>query len=72
MKIVDNPGCPLCNNKPETMEHASIECQITHIPVLWQQVEIWLGVVLKDQIKISYSKKIFGTPYKNYIIDTVT
>ena len=27
MKIVDSPECPLCNNTPETIEHAFVRCQ---------------------------------------------
>ena len=30
MKIVDSPECPLCNNTPETIEHAFLECQKIH------------------------------------------
>ena len=33
--------------------------------------DIWLSMILKDKIKLSYSEKIFGTAYKNSIIDTV-
>ena len=36
-----------------------------------RQVELWLSIVLKYKIKISYSEKIFGTAYKNSIIDTM-
>ena len=66
MKIVDSPECPLCNNTPETIEHA---CQKTH--TLWRQVDFWLGMALKDKIKISNSEKIIGTSYKNSLMDTV-
>ena len=38
---------------------------------MWRQIEIWLGMVLRDNIKISDSEKIFGTAYKNSISDTV-
>ena len=69
MNIVDSPECHLCNNTPETIEHAFLECQKIH--TLWRQVEVWLGMVLGDDIKISDSEKIFGTAYKNSIIDTV-
>ena len=69
MKIVDSPECPLCKNIPETIEHAFLECQKIHI--LWRQIEVWLGMVLRDNIKISDSEKIFGTAYKNSIIDSV-
>ena len=67
MKIVDSPECHLCKNTPETIERAFIECQETH--TLQRQVE--LCMVLKCKIKISDSEKIFGTAYKNSIIDTV-
>ena len=30
MQIVDSPACPLCNNIPETIEHAITNCQKTH------------------------------------------
>ena len=60
---------PLCNNIPETIEHAFLECQKIH--TLWRQVEVWLGMVLRDNIKIADSEKIFGTACKNSIIDTV-
>ena len=69
MKIVDSPECPPCINIPETIGQAFIECQKTHI--LWRQVRMSLDMVLKDNIKISDSEKIFGTPCKNSIIDTV-
>ena len=52
---MDSPECPLCNNTPETIEHAFIEYQETH--TLWRQVESWLSMVLKDKIKISDPKK---------------
>ena len=29
-KSVDSPECPLCNNIPETIEHALLECQKIH------------------------------------------
>ena len=35
------------------------------------EVELWLSIVLKYKIKISDSEEIFGTAYKNSIIDTV-
>ena len=60
---------PLCNNIPETVEHAFLKCQKIH--TLWRQVEVWLGMVLRDSIKIADSEKVFGTAYKNSIIDTV-
>ena len=69
MKIVDSPECPLCNNIPETIEHAFVECHKIHI--LWRHIEIWLGMILRDNINISDSERIFGTAYKNSIIDTV-
>ena len=69
MKIVDNLECPLCNNTPETIEHAFLECQKIH--TLWRQVELSLGMVLRDNIKISDSEKIFGTANRNSIIDIV-
>ena len=69
MKIVDSPECPLCNNTPETIEHAFIEFQKTH--TLRRQVELWLSMVLKYKIKISDSEEIFDTVYTNSIIDTV-
>ena len=69
MKIVGSPKCPLCNNTPETIKHAFIECQ--KIYILWRQVEFMLGTVLKDEIKISDSLKKIGTAYKNSILDTV-
>ena len=53
MKIVDSPECALCNNTPETIEHAFLECQKIH--TFWQQVGVWLGMVLRDNIKISDS-----------------
>ena len=65
MKIVDSPECPLCNNIPQTIEHAFIECQKIH--TLWRQVVLWLGTVLRDNIKISDSEKIFVTTYNNSI-----
>ena len=68
-EIVDSPECPLYNIIPETIEHAFVECHKIHI--LWRQIEVWLGMVLRDNIKISDSEKIFGTAYKNSIIDTV-
>ena len=58
-----------CNNIPETIEHAFLECHKKHI--LWWQIEIWLGMVLRDNIKISNSEKKFGTAYRNSIIDTM-
>ena len=64
---MDSPECPLCNNTPETTEHAFIKCQKTH--TLWRQVELWSSMVLKDNI--SDFKKICGTAYKNSINDTV-
>ena len=67
MKIADSPECPLCNNIHEIIEHAFLECQKIH--TLWRQIEVWLGMVPRDNIKIS--EKIFGTGYKNSIIDTV-
>ena len=54
MEIVDSPECPLCNNTPETIEHAFIECQETH--TLWRQVKLWLSMVLKYKINISDSE----------------
>ena len=69
MKIVDSPECPPCNNTPETVEQAFLECQKIH--TLWRQVEVCLGMLLRDNIKILDSEKIFGTAYKNSIIDTV-
>ena len=39
--------------------------------IIIHEVEVWLGMVLRDIIKISDSEKIFGTLYKNSIIDTV-
>ena len=48
---MDSPECPLCNNTPETIEHAFLEWQNIH--TLWRQAEVWLGMVLKDNIKIS-------------------
>ena len=33
MKIVDSPECPVCNNSPETIEQAFLECQ--KINTLW-------------------------------------
>ena len=69
MKIVDSPESPLCNNTPETIEHAFIEFQKTH--TLRRQVELWLSMVLKYKIKISDSEEIFDTVYTNSIIDTV-
>ena len=50
MKIVDSPECPLCDNIPETIEHAFLECQKIHS--LWRQIEVWLGMELRDDIKI--------------------
>ena len=67
--IVDSPECPVCNYTPVTIEHAFFKCQKIH--TLWRQVEVLLGMVLRDNIKISDSEKIFGTAYKNSIIDTV-
>ena len=67
MKIVDSRECPLCNNTPKTIKHTFIECQKTH--TLWRQVKLWLSMVLKGKIKISDSERIFGTAYKNSIID---
>ena len=73
MTIVDtrssSPKCPLCNNTPATIGHAFLECQ--KIYKLWRQVEVWLGMVLRDDINISDSEKIFGTAYKNSIMDIV-
>ena len=69
MKIVDSPECPLCNNIPETIEHAYVECHKIHI--LWRQIKVWLGMVLRANNKISDSEKIVGTAYKNSISDTV-
>ena len=69
MKIVDSLECPLCNSIPETFGHAFIECQKKH--KLWRLVELWLGMLLKDDIKISDSERILGTTYKNPIIYTV-
>ena len=66
---MDSPKCSLCKNIPETIEHAFLECQKVH--TLWRQVEVWLGMVLGDNIKISDSEKISRTAYKNSIIDTV-
>ena len=64
MKIVDSPECPLCNNIPETIEHAFLECQKIH--TLWRQIEIWSGMVLRDNIKISDSEK------KYLVLPTIT
>ena len=69
MKIVDSPECPLCNNTPETIEHAFLECQKTY--TLWRRLEVWLEMVLRDDIKISDSEKIHGTAYENSTIVTV-
>ena len=61
MKIVDGPECPLCNNIPETIEHAFLECQKIH--TLWGQVEIWLGMVLRDNIRsVQIQKKYLLLP----------
>ena len=69
MKIVDSRECPLCNNTPETIEHAFLECQKIH--TLSRQIEVWLGMVLRDNMKISDPERVFGTAYKNSILDTV-
>ena len=66
---MDSPENLICKYIPETIEHAFLECQ--KINTLWRQVKVWLGAVLKDNIKISDSEKIFGTAYKNLITDTV-
>ena len=68
-KIVDIPKCPLCNNSPKTITHEFVECQKSH--QLWRQLEVWLGMVQKYNIKISDSEKTVGTAFKNSIIDTV-
>ena len=60
MKIVDSPECHLCNNTPETIEHAFLECQKIH--TLWRQVEGWLGMVQGDDIKISDQKRFLVLP----------
>ena len=52
---MDSPECP--------NEHAFLECQ--KIQTLWRQVELWSGMVLRDNIKISDSEEIFGTAYTN-------
>ena len=54
MKTVDSPECSICNNIPEAIEHAFLECQKIH--TLWRQVEVWLGMVLRDNIKSSDSE----------------
>ena len=69
MKIVDSPECPLCNAIPETIERAFVECHKIHI--LCRQIEVWLGMVLRDNIKIFRFRKIFGAAYKNSTIDTM-
>ena len=35
---------------------------------MWRQIEVWLGMVLRDNIKISDSEKIFGTASNDSII----
>ena len=62
MKIVDSPEYPLYNNTPEAIEQAIIECQKTH--TLWRQVEFWLGMVLKVNIRISDSEKKLVLPIR--------
>ena len=52
---VDSPEYLICNNIPETIEHAFLECQTIH--TLWRQIEVWLGMVLRENIKISDSEK---------------
>ena len=69
MRIVDSPECHLCKNTRETIKHGIFWCQ--KIYTFWRQIEIWLGMVLKDKIKISDSEKIFGGAYKNSIFYTV-
>ena len=59
MTIVDSPKCPLCNNTPETIEHAFVKCQKTHTRS--RQFMLWLSMVLKDKVNTSDSEKIFGT-----------
>ena len=66
---MDSPECPLCNITPETIEHAFLECRKIH--TLWRQVEVWLGMALRYNIKILDSEKIFGAAYKNSIINIV-
>ena len=55
--------------RPTQLSMHFFEYQKMH--TLWRQVKLWLGRVLRDNITISDSKKIFGIAYKNYIIDTV-
>ena len=59
MKIVDSPECPLCNNTPETIEHAFIECQKTQTK--WHKFELWSIIVLRERFKISDSAKLLCT-----------
>ena len=65
---MDSTECPLRNNTPETIERVFHKCQKIH--TLWRQVEVLLGMLLRDNIKISDSLKIFVSAYKNSIIDT--
>ena len=46
MNIVDSPKCPLCNNTPQTIDHAFLECQKIPVHTLWRQFEVWLEMVL--------------------------
>ena len=47
MKIVDSPECQL------SMHFLNVR----KIHTLWRQIEVWLGVVLRDNIKILDSEK---------------
>ena len=62
MKSVDSAECPLCNNTPETIVHAFIECQKTH--TLWRQVNlhVWLSMVLKLRLKFQIKKRYLVLP----------
>ena len=60
MKMMDSPECPLCKNIHETIEHAFLKCQKIH--TLWRQIEVWLGMVLRDNITISDSEKYLVLP----------
>ena len=63
MEIVDSPESPLCNNIPETVKHTILECQKIH--TLWRQVEVWLGMVLRNNIKFSDSEKYLVLPTRS-------
>ena len=64
MGISETPHCLYCNNT-ETIEHVYIEC--VNARQLWQDIENWVRILHCPQFIISYTEKLFGEKYNDYI-----